>query len=167
MRIDLNANLLPSDGTQSVKAGARSEGPAGASTSAADSAESSTQSLSAAALTAAVGQVQRYGKKRSLPWRSRCETAPMRFRHGKRRTLCLRRCELPRTVHSVRGPSGVALHPLGLERTKVETRILPFGSRPRTAALPSAGVSGLARERPHSRIALRPGRVDPANRSST
>lgn len=57
MRIDLNANLLPSDGTQSVKAGARSEGPAGASTSAADSADSSTQSLSAAALTAAVGQV--------------------------------------------------------------------------------------------------------------
>lgn len=57
MRIDLNSNLLPPDGTQSVRTGSRSEGPAATGTSVADSAESSTQSLSAAALTAAVGQV--------------------------------------------------------------------------------------------------------------
>lgn len=58
MRIDLNSSLLPSDGTTSVKPGNRSVGTAATNPSAVpDSAESSTQSLSAAALTAAVGQV--------------------------------------------------------------------------------------------------------------
>jgi len=56
MRIDLNSNLLPSEGTPPIRTGTRSDATATASTGGADSADPSIQSLSTAALTATASQ---------------------------------------------------------------------------------------------------------------
>jgi len=57
MRIDLNSNFLPPEGTQAVKSGARASEAAAHSGVASDSAKLSSDHLSAASLAAAVNQL--------------------------------------------------------------------------------------------------------------